>query len=74
MPTKNLLLCFDAFGTLFKPRTPVHHQYAEVARTFGLHGFSDEDVLKSFKTGEDQPDHDMRMFSAELHTSIQARS
>ena len=49
MPPKNLLLCFDAFGTLFKPRQPVPQQYTEVAKSLGLGGFSSEDVAKSFK-------------------------
>lgn len=52
MYRRNLLICFDAFGTLFKPRRPVEQQYAEVARSFGLRGFSDEDVKASFRTGE----------------------
>ncbi|CAK4031909.1 uncharacterized hydrolase [Lecanosticta acicola] len=48
-PSRNLLLCFDAFGTLFKPRQPIGQQYADVARSFGLGGFSNDDVAKSFK-------------------------
>jgi hypothetical protein len=52
MSRKNLLICFDAFGTLFTPRKPVPQQYSEVARTFGLSGFSDDDIAKSFKEGE----------------------
>lgn len=51
-PSRNLLLCFDAFGTLFKPRQPIGQQYADVARSFGLGGFSNEDVAKSFKEGD----------------------
>lgn len=27
---------FDAFGTLFRPRAPIHQQYAEIASTYGL--------------------------------------
>jgi len=49
MPPKNLLLCFDAFGTLFKPKAPVPQQYAEVAKSLGLGGFSNDDVAASFK-------------------------
>lgn len=52
MSKKNLFICFDAFGTLFTPRKPVAQQYSEVARTFGLGGFSDDDIAKSFKEGE----------------------
>ncbi|KAK4160618.1 hypothetical protein QBC43DRAFT_112624 [Cladorrhinum sp. PSN259] len=38
MPPKprNLLLCFDAFGTLIRPNQPVIKQYALVAEQFGL--------------------------------------
>lgn len=35
-PPPNLLLCFDAFGTFFKPKRPVEEQYASVAHRFGL--------------------------------------
>jgi hypothetical protein len=49
MSKKNLLICFDAFGTLFTPRKPVAQQYSEVARSFGLGGFSDDDIANSFK-------------------------
>ncbi|KAM0719283.1 hypothetical protein Q7P37_005188 [Cladosporium fusiforme] len=49
MSKKNLLVCFDAFGTLFTPRKPVAQQYGEVARSFGLGGFNDDDIAKSFK-------------------------
>jgi hypothetical protein len=52
MSRKNLLICFDAFGTLFTPRKPVAQQYSEVARSFGLGGFSDDDIARSFKEGE----------------------
>lgn len=52
MSRKNLFICFDAFGTLFTPRKPVAQQYSEVARSFGLSGFSDDDIAKSFKNGE----------------------
>lgn len=54
MPPKNLLLCFDAFGTLFKPRQPVPQQYTEVAKALGLGGFSSEDVGRSFKEAFEQ--------------------
>lgn len=52
MSKKNLFICFDAFGTLFTPRKPVAQQYSEVARSFGLAGFSDDDIAKSFKDGK----------------------
>jgi hypothetical protein len=52
MPKKNLLLCFDAFGTLFKPKRPIAQQYSEVARALGLGGFSDEELMGKFKKGE----------------------
>ena len=49
MSKKNVLICFDAFGTLFTPRKPVAQQYSEVARSFGLGGFIDDDIAQSFK-------------------------
>lgn len=51
MSKRNLLICFDAFGTLFRPRKPIAKQYGEVARSFGLGGFSDDDVHASFRNG-----------------------
>lgn len=51
MPPKNLLLCFDAFGTLFKPRHPIAQQYGEVARSLGLTQVKNEDIHQSFKAG-----------------------
>lgn len=49
MRKPRLLLCFDAFGTLFRPKKPVSTQYADIARGCGLSGFSDDDVARSFK-------------------------
>lgn len=50
---RNLLICFDAFGTLFTPKLPIAKQYGNVARSFGLMGsFTDEDVGRAFKVGE----------------------
>ncbi|EME77306.1 uncharacterized protein MYCFIDRAFT_42149 [Pseudocercospora fijiensis CIRAD86] len=49
---RNLLLCFDAFGTLFKPRLPIMQQYSDVARSYGLSGFTSEDVGKAFNIGD----------------------
>jgi hypothetical protein len=34
---KNLLLCFDAFGTLFQPTKPIGTQYRKVARRHGIY-------------------------------------
>lgn len=48
---RNLLLAFDAFGTLFTPRKPIAVLYGEVARRHGLSGFSDDDLKTSFYTG-----------------------
>lgn len=52
-PSRNLLICFDAFGTLFVPRRPVHQQYGEVAKALGMSGFSDEDIAKTLKAGNE---------------------
>ncbi|KAM3508142.1 hypothetical protein MY10362_001347 [Beauveria mimosiformis] len=41
---QNLLLCLDAFGTLFSPKGSVAHQYTHVARQCGLDGFSDGEL------------------------------
>jgi hypothetical protein len=49
---RNLLLCFDAFGTLFVPRKPIAVQYAKVATTHLGRTFSPEEMIdleKSFK-------------------------
>nr|POF13175.1 putative uncharacterized hydrolase c7d4.05 [Quercus suber] len=54
MPSRrNLLIAFDAFGTLFQPRRPIAQQYSEVARSLGLKGFGDEDVEAEFRKGPD---------------------
>ena len=44
MTRHNLLLCFDAFGTLFNPKGSVVQQYAEVARKCGLSSFTDNEL------------------------------
>ncbi|KAG5982545.1 hypothetical protein E4U55_001732 [Claviceps digitariae] len=41
MPKRNLLLCFDAFGTLFWPKLTVAQQYGQVARQCGVTGWSE---------------------------------
>jgi hypothetical protein len=33
---KNLLLCFDAFGTLFQPNIPIPRAYAQAAIRHGI--------------------------------------
>ena len=47
MARPNLLLCFDAFGTLFRPKRPIAQLYSEVARQHGIAGFSDGDLQSS---------------------------
>ncbi|KAI5461797.1 haloacid dehalogenase [Mariannaea sp. PMI_226] len=49
MARPNLLLCFDAFGTLFRPKGLVAQQYSEVARRCGLTGFSGHDLQASLR-------------------------
>ncbi|KAL2255227.1 hypothetical protein VTK26DRAFT_3834 [Humicola hyalothermophila] len=49
MARRNILLCFDAFGTLFTPKRPVPEQYMAVARQCGLDGFSLDQLHASFK-------------------------
>lgn len=48
-PPRNILICFDAFGTLFTPQIPIAKQYGNVARSFGLKGFNEEDVGRAFR-------------------------
>jgi hypothetical protein len=49
MSKPNLLLCFDAFGTLFRPKKPIIQQYSEVARRCGITGFNEDQIQSSFK-------------------------
>lgn len=49
---RNLLICFDAFGTLFTPKRPVAQQYAEVASSLGPRKFTEDEVQKSFYVGK----------------------
>ncbi|OAA67827.1 HAD-like domain protein [Niveomyces insectorum RCEF 264] len=49
MAKRNLLLCFDAFGTLFHIKRPIEQQYGAVARQYGLSGFSDDQLRDSFR-------------------------
>jgi hypothetical protein len=48
---RNLLLCVDAFGTLFRPRSPIAEQYGQVARGMGVK-ISDEEIAREFKSGK----------------------
>lgn len=48
---KPLILTFDAFGTLFRPREPIARLYAQAARRHGLTGFTDDEVGEGFRKG-----------------------
>ena len=53
IPKRNLVLTFDAFGTLFTPKSPISKQYIAAAREHGLN-LTDEDewkVMINFKNG-----------------------
>ena len=51
-PKKNLLLAFDAFGTLFTPKAPIAAQYGEVARRYQVAvGVADNEIKQSFGKG-----------------------
>ena len=50
--SRHICLAFDAFDTLFTPRRPVFVQYGEIARAYGISGFSDNELQASFKQGE----------------------
>lgn len=48
MAKRSLLLCFDAFGTLFRLKQPIERQYGDIARRqFGLTGLDDDAQLKA---------------------------
>lgn len=47
---KRLIITFDAFGTLFRPREPIAVSYARIARECGLSGFSDAQINKRFRS------------------------
>lgn len=49
MSKRNLLICFDAFGTIFAPKRPVAQQYAEVASSLAKRTFTEDEVANSFK-------------------------
>ncbi|KAG5974729.1 hypothetical protein E4U56_004283 [Claviceps arundinis] len=44
MSKHNLLLCFDAFGTLFWPKLTVAQQYGHVARQCGVTGWTEGEL------------------------------
>ncbi|EPE06431.1 haloacid dehalogenase [Ophiostoma piceae UAMH 11346] len=49
---RNLVICFDAFGTLFKIKQPIEQQYGDIARRqFGLDdpGMTDDQLRASFR-------------------------
>lgn len=50
--SRNLILTFDAFDTLFTPREPVARQYLEVARSLGFPRVPEVDLQRSFRNGE----------------------
>lgn len=50
--TRLLVLTFDAFGTIFRPRQPIGQQYADAAGAHGLKGFTSQNVEATFRTGE----------------------
>lgn len=47
-PRHNLVLCFDAFGTLIKPKQPILNQYALVAEQCGLKNLDVSQLTASF--------------------------
>src|SRR5687767_4413533 len=49
MARRHLLLCFDAFGTLFAPKLPIVEQYASAARESGLTDITAAQVQQTFK-------------------------
>ncbi|KAF1830492.1 hypothetical protein BDW02DRAFT_572951 [Decorospora gaudefroyi] len=46
---RNLLLCLDAFNTLFHPRTPIPQAYAQAATRHGIPTPHPQEVAQSFK-------------------------
>ncbi|KAI9832912.1 MAG: hypothetical protein M1819_003942 [Sarea resinae] len=47
---KNLLIAFDAFGTLFTPGEPIAKQYGDVARRCGMTSIDSEALQSSFSS------------------------
>lgn len=54
-PKYNLLLTFDAFGTLFEPKDSIAAQYAHVAQEHGIAGVEESDIQVTFKQGNKTP-------------------
>lgn len=48
---KHLLLTFDAFGTLYKPRASISATYARIAKKHGIQNVNEEELAVSFKKG-----------------------
>jgi hypothetical protein len=48
---ENLLIAFDAFGTLFSPRAPIAVQYVETAKKFGITGLKPDLLKTAFRKG-----------------------
>jgi hypothetical protein len=46
---KNLLLAFDAFGTLYTPKIPVHENYGRFAQKHGVDIMSYDEVKSQFR-------------------------
>jgi hypothetical protein len=53
-PKKNLVLTFDAFGTLFTPRAPIGQLYIAAAKKHGvdIDEGDEERVMGYFRDGE----------------------
>lgn len=47
---RHLLLCLDAFGTIFIPKRPVAEQYAAIARQCGLKDIRTAQVDDAFRS------------------------
>ena len=48
---KNLLITFDALGTIYRPRRPIAVQYGEVAADLGFPPVAEMDLHRSFRIG-----------------------
>ncbi|KAE9984526.1 hypothetical protein EG328_008554 [Venturia inaequalis] len=46
---KHLLLTFDAFGTLYTPRTSISRTYANTAKNYGIQNVNEAELAVSFK-------------------------
>ncbi|QDS75367.1 hypothetical protein FKW77_002379 [Venturia effusa] len=49
LKNKHLLLTFDAFGTLYKPRTSIPAEYVKIAKTYGIQGIDEQELAVSFR-------------------------